>query len=191
MGDYMIRKTVAAILLAGMTLSVGACTSDAHGPNATTITFAHEFVDPTAETTVLEMETGEFVESVTLKGSGEGETYEFSYDSDILQYTGQGGNFYLCGSTATECYLHIMVQKDDGTLYDTTKESVMGWILKEFKLDSGNRALSYATSEDNVYNILIESEGKLIKVRVGAADKWPYSVEQLANAIDQGFVTGN
>ena len=191
MGDYMIRKTVAAILLAGMTLSVGACTSDAHGPKATTITFAHEFVDPTAETTVLEMETGEFVESVTLKGSGEGETYEFSYDSDILQYTGQGGNFYLCGSTATECYLHIMVQQDDGTLYDTTKESVMGWILKEFKLDSGNRALSYATSEDNVYNILIESEGKLIKVRVGAADKWPYSVEQLANAIDQGFVTGN
>ncbi|MBQ1294466.1 MAG: hypothetical protein IIY21_10530, partial [Clostridiales bacterium] len=119
----------------------------------------------------------------------EGETYQFSYDSDILQYTGQGGNFYLCGSTATECYLHIMVQKDDGTLYDSTKESVMGWILKEFKLNSGSRALSYATSEDNIFNILIESEGKLIKVRVGAADKWPYSVEQLANAIDSGFAT--
>ena len=145
----MIRKTVAAILLAGMTLSACACTADAHGPKATTVSFAHEFVDPTAETTVLEIETGEFVETVTLKGSGEGETYQFSYDSDILQYTGQGGNFYLCGSTATECYLHIMVQKDDGTLYDTTKESVMGWILKEFKLNSGSRALSYATSEDN------------------------------------------
>ena len=185
----MIRKTVAAILLAGMTLSACACTADAHGPKATTVSFAHEFVDPTAETTVLEIETGEFVETVTLKGSGEGETYQFSYDSDILQYTGQGGNFYLCGSTATECYLHIMVQKDDGTLYDSTKESVMGWILKEFKLNSGSRALSYATSEDNIFNILIESEGKLIKVRVGAADKWPYSVEQLANAIDRGFAT--
>lgn len=187
----MIRKTVAAILLAGMTLSIGACTSDSHGPKATTITFAQQFVDPTAETTVLEIETGEFVETVTLKGSGEGETYQFSYDSDILQYTGQGGNFYLCGSTATECYLHIMVQKDDGTLYDSTKESVMGWILKEFKLNSGRRALSYATSEDNIYNILIESGGKLIKVRVGTADKWPYSVEQLANAIDSGFRTGS
>ena len=116
MGDNMIRKTVAAILLAGMTLSACAC-------------------------------------------------------------------------TATECYLHIMVQKDDGTLYDTTKESVMGWILKEFKLNSGRRALSYATSEDNIFNILIESDGKFIKVRVGTADKWPYSVEQLANAIDSGFVT--
>ena len=183
----MIRKTVAAILLTGMALSFGACSSGSHTPKATTISFGQEFVDPTAETTVLEIETGEFIESVTLKGSGEGETYQFYYDSDILQYTGQGGNFYLCGSTATECYLHIMVQKDDGTLYDSTKESVMGWILKEFKLNSGNRAMSYATSEDNIYNILIESEGKLINVRVGTADKWPYSVEQLANAIDSGF----
>ena len=183
----MIRKTVAAILLTGMALSVGACSSGSHVPKATTVSFGQEFVDPTAGTTVLEIETGEFVESVTLKGSGEGETFQFYYDSDILQYTGQGGNFYLCGSTATECYLHIMVQKDDGTLYDTTRESVMGWILKEFKLDSGNRAMSYATSEDNIYNILIESEGKLINVRVGTADKWPYSVEQLANAIDSGF----
>lgn len=184
----MIRKTVAAILLAGMTLSVAACTSNSHVPKATAVTFAQEFVDPTATATVPEIETGEFVQTVTLKGSEEGETYQFSYDSDILQYTGQGGNFYLCGSTATECYLHIMVQKDDGTLYDSAKESVMGWILKEFKLDSGRRALSYATSEDNIFNILIESEGKLIKVRVGTADKWPYSVEQLANAIDRGFV---
>ena len=80
-----------------------------------------------------------------------------------------------------------MIQSDDGTLYDTTKESVMGYILKQFKLVSGKRALSYATSEDNVYNILIESDGKLINVRVGTADKWPYSVEQIANLIDSGF----
>ena len=183
----MIRKTVAAILLAGMALSFGACSSGSHTPKATTISFGQEFVDPTAETTVLTIESGEFIETVSLKGAEEGETYQFSYDSDILQYTGQGGKFYLCGSTATECYLHIMVQKDDGTLYDTTRESVMGYILKEFKLVSGRRAMSYATSEKNVYNILIESEGKIIKVRVGAADQWPYSVEQLANTIDSGF----
>ena len=183
----MIRKTVAAILLAGMALSFCACSSGSHTPKATTISFGQEFVDPTTETTVVTIETGEFLKTVTLKGSEEGETYQFSYDSDILQYTGQGGNFYLCGSTATECYLHIMVQKDDGTLYDTAKESVMGYILKEFKLVSGRRAMSYATSEKNVYNILIESEGKIIKVRVGTADQWPYSVEQLANTIDSGF----
>lgn len=183
----MIKKTVAAILLAGMTLSFSACSADSHGPKATTITFAQEFVDPTAEESVVTIETGEFFQTITLKGSGEGEEYQFKYDSDILQYTGQGGNFYLCGSTATECYLHIMVQSDDGTLYDTTKESVMGYIMKQFKLVSGKRALSYATSEDNVYNILIESDGKLINVRVGAADKWPYSVEQIANLIDSGF----
>lgn len=45
-----------------------------------------------------------------------------------------GMTLSACGSTATECYLHI-------------------------------------------------------KVRVGTADKWPYSVEQLANAIDSGFET--
>ena len=92
MGDNMIRKTVAAILLAGMTLSACAC-------------------------------------------------------------------------TATECYLHIMVQKDDGTLYDTTKESVMGWILKEFKLNSGSRALSYATSEDNIKEAMRRIAEALAKLK--------------------------
>ena len=129
--------------------------------------------------------------TVTLKGSGD-DTFPFSYDSDVLTYTGQGGNFFFVGSSPTECYLHIMVQSGDET-YEDAFQVAQGRIVEEYTLKSGRRAFCYKTSDANTLHVLIEAKDLvesgncLVKLTIGSPDDWYYSQEQIANMVDDGF----
>ncbi len=131
------------------------------------------------------------IESITLHGTGD-DTYTFSFDSDIITYSGQGGNFFLVGSSPTECYLHIMVQSASET-YDDALETESGRIIEKFTLDSGRRAFCYKTNDAGNIHVIIENDGigqsgtGLIKMTIGSADSWLYSYTDIANMVDRGF----
>ena len=188
----MNRRLTAGALIACMMLSVTACSGHTR---ATVIQTMESF--ETSQQSTLSEETSEalvqenIMGSVTLKGSGD-DTYPFSYDSDVLTYTGQGGNFFFVGSSPTECYLHIMVQSGDET-YEDAFQVAQGRIIEEYTLKSGRRAFCYKTSDANTLHVLIEAKDLvesgncLVKLTIGSPDAWYYSQEQIANMVDDGF----
>ena len=131
--------------------------------------------------------------TVTLYCLEAGEQYSFRYDSDILEYTGQGGDFYLVGSTSTKCYLHLIVQNWEEESYDSVRSAASDNNIEDFTLESGRRAFGYAGSVENTYHAVIDAEGivpsgnGLIKIYLGSIDSWPYSCEQIISMVDSGF----
>ena len=90
--------------------------------------------------------TDDTMETVTLKGS-EDDTYTFRYDSDIVTYSGQGGNFFLIGSSPTECYLHVMIQSN-GSYEDAlnTASGSLSLILPRVKTLEPNISSTFTLS---------------------------------------------
>ena len=190
-GMTMDKKTIAFALAALVMFSATACSGR---PNATVIQTMESFA--TAQQSASAGESGattldSSLESIVLRGSGD-DTYDFTYDSDIVTYSGQGGNFFLVGSSPTECYLHIMVQSGDET-YEGALSTSSGRIVEEYTLDSGRRAFCYKTNDANTLHVIIEandivtSGNGIIKITIGSADSWLYSQDQIANMVDQGF----
>ena len=188
----MNRRLTAGALIACMMLSVTACS----GHTRATVIQAMESFETSQQSTLSEETSAAVVQenimgSVTLKGSGD-DTFPFSYDSDVLTYTGQGGNFFFVGSSPTECYLHIMVQSGDET-YEDAFQVAQGRIVEEYTLKSGRRAFCYKTSDANTLHVLIEAKDLvesgncLVKLTIGSPDAWYYSQEQIANMVDDGF----
>ena len=188
----MNRRLTAGALIACMMLSVTACS----GHTRATVIQAMESFETSQQSTLSEETSAAVVQenimgSVTLKGSGD-DTFPFSYDSDVLTYTGQGGNFFFVGSSPTECYLHIMVQSGDET-YEDAFQVAQGRIVEEYTLKSGRRAFCYKTSDANTLHVLIEAKDLvesgncLVKLTIGSPDDWYYSQEQIANMVDDGF----
>ena len=186
------RRLTAGALIACMMLSVTACS----GHTRATVIQAMESFETSQQSTLSEETSAAVVQenimgSVSLKGSGD-DTYPFSYDSDVLTYTGQGGNFFFVGSSPTECYLHIMVQSGDET-YEDAFQVAQGRIVEEYTLKSGRRAFCYKTSDANTLHVLIEAKDLvesgncLVKLTIGSPDAWYYSQEQIANMVDDGF----
>ena len=130
------------------------------------------------------------METIALKGSDE-DAYQFSFDSDIITYSGQGGNFFLIGSSPTECYLHIMIQS--GSTYEDALNTASGRIVEDYTLDSGRKAFCYKTNDANTCHIIIEandivaSGSGTVKLTIGSEDSWLYSRKDIANMVDKGF----
>ena len=188
----MSKKTVAVALASCIMLSLTACSGHSKPTVIQTMeTFATTQNGTAAEQTESTSELADSMDIITLRGSGD-DTYSFDYDSDIIVYSGQGGNFFLVGSSPTECYLHIMVLDGDET-YDDAYSSAAGKIVEEYTLESGRRAFSYKTSDANTCHMIIDAKGIVssgngqIKITVGSADSWEYSLEQIANMVDKGF----
>lgn len=189
-GMTMKKRTIASALIVCSLLAATACDSHTKATVIQTMaTFETTGQNSLPEET--ESTTAEAVpEMITLRGSGD-DTYPFSYDSDIITYTGQGGKFFLVGSSPTECYLHIMVQSGSETYEDVLKAESER-IVEEFVLDSGRRAFSYKTSDASTCHVIIEagdiiSGNGLIKITIGSADSWMYSHTDIANMVDKGF----
>ena len=191
-GMTMKKRTIASALIVCSLLAATACSSR---PKATVVqtyeTFATTNESSGSEETEPPVTTGDPMESIMLRGTGDDE-YSFTYDSDIVTYTGQGGNFFLVGSSPTECYLHVMVQSGD-TTYDEALETESGRIDEEFVLDSGRRAFCYKTSDVSTCHVIIDasdinpSGNALIKITIGSVDSWLYTYKDLANMVDKGF----
>ena len=189
-GMTMKKRTIASALIVCSLLAATACDSHTKATVIQTMaTFEATGQNSLPEET--ESTTAEAVpEMITLRGSGD-DTYPFSYDSDIITYTGQGGKFFLVGSSPTECYLHIMVQSGSETYEDVLKAESER-IVEEFVLDSGRRAFSYKTSDASTCHVIIEagdiiSGNGIIKITIGSADSWMYSYKDIANMVDKGF----
>ena len=185
----MNKRTVAAALAACMMFSVTACSGHTKATVIQTMeTFAGSKESTVAESTTVVTDS---MDSVTLRGTGD-DTYSFDFDSDIIVYSGQGGNFFLVGSSPTECYLHIMVL-DNNETYEDYLDQAAGRIDGRYTLESGRRAFCFNTSDASTCHIIIEandivtSETGLIKITVGSVDSWEYSLEQIANMVDKGF----
>ncbi len=129
------------------------------------------------------------VEIICLENSTK---YPFQFDKSVLEYD-RGGDFHLVGSSATECYLNIVIQDWEEESYDVIKSTNSGSITKEFVLSSGREAFCYNTDIDNTYHMAIDADGivesgnGIIKISVGNADKWPLSVEEITEMVDAGF----
>lgn len=188
----MEKRTIAAALAVCTVLSATACSIR---PRATVIqtmeTFSSSQESSLTETSEATTAESAILETVLLKGSGD-DTYSFTFDSEMITYSGQGGNFFLVGSSPTECYLHIMVQSGD-TTYEDTFESAAGRIVEEYTLPSGRRAFCYKTSEANTLHVIIDAKDLvttgncLVKISIGSADAWPYSQSKIADMVDNGF----
>lgn len=191
-GMTMKKRTTALVLVACLMLAATACDNR---PKATVIQTMAPFETSQQSTVTEETEpavsTVSALENITLRGSGD-DTYTFTYDSDIITYSGQGGNFFLVGSSPTECYLHVMVQSGD-TTYEDALQTESGRIDEEFVLDSGRRAFCYKTSDASTCHVIIDgsdinpSGNALIKITIGSADLWLYTYKDLANMVDKGF----
>lgn len=185
-----MNKWITAIaLIAGMTIFMTACS----GRTRATVVQTQETYEATPTTS----DTAETIDvdddsmgSVTLNGSEE-DSYTFVYDTDIVTYSGQGGNFFLVGSNPTECYLHIMIQSGD--TYEDALKSASGRIVEEYTLDSGRRAVCFRTNDETSLHVIIEANDIIssgtgvIKITIGSADSWYYTQKQIANMVDKGF----
>lgn len=184
----MNKRIIFTVMLAFAMLFSAACSN----PAKPTIMQSMETFATTPQSSVSEVFVmDDPTESITLTGS-EDDSYTFSYDSDVITYSGQGGNFFLVGSNPTECYLHIMVQSGTGTFEEALK-TASGRIAEEYVLDSGRKAVCYKTNDASIYHIIIEandlvsSGDGIIKITIGSADKWLYSRQDIANMVDNGF----
>ena len=192
-GKHMNRKITAAVLAACMLLAFTAC--DKTGTGASEIHSQATFgttADPAQASNITPNFLEETFDEVML-AADTGSTYSFKYDTDIFAYTGQGGNFYLVGSDATKCFLHIIVQDQAAESFENSKNTYKDSITKEFSLDSGRNAFIYKTADANNIHIIIEGKGIIqsgngtISVYVGSFESWPYSTEQIAVLVDRGF----
>ena len=184
----MNRRAGAAVLIACFMLSSAACNK---APSATVVTVASSFgTEKTGGTSQGFMDA--IYENAVLT-SDTGNSYDFKYDCDIFAYTGQGGNFYLVGSDATKCFLHIIIEDQTDDSFDEAKKAYEKSITKEFTLGSGHRAFIYTTSDANNIHVIIDagdlvSSGKgLINIYIGSVESWPYTGEQIADQVDKGF----
>lgn len=192
LGNTMNKKITATVITACFMFSVTAC--DGH-TRATILQTPETFATASQSSDPAESRNSlledDMTESITLYGSAD-DTYAFTYDSDVITYSGQGGRFFLVGSSPTECYLHIMVQSGNET-YEEALETEAGRIVKQFTLDSGRRAFCYKTNDASADHVIIESDGiglsgtGLIKITIGSADSWLYSYTDIANMVDRGF----
>ena len=184
----MNRRAVFAVLVFCVMLASAACNKN---PSPTVIHAAETF--GTSGTTRADPGFMDAVYENVVLSSESGVTYDFKYDSDILAYTGQGGNFYLVGSDATKCFLHVIIQDQMNASFDEAKNAYQGSIKKEFTLDSGRKAFIYTTDDANNIHVVIDAEGivpsgkGLINIYVGSVETWPYSGEQIADQVDKGF----
>lgn len=176
--EVNMKRLTAALLTFCLLLSVTACRN---GTKSTTVNTA-------APTNVTEVSATEHPEEAFEKVellSESGASFMFTYDSDIIAYTGQGGKFYLVGSDATKCFLHINIQ--DNADFENAKTTYQSSVSKEFKTESGKAAFVYTTDNAAKYHIIIGTEKGILNIYVGASSEWPYSEEQIANIVDQGL----
>ena len=186
----MNKRITATVIIACMMLSLTSCSAHAKPTVMQTMESFGTFSQNPDSETVQSHITDDTMETVTLKGS-EDDTYTFRYDSDIVTYSGQGGNFFLIGSSPTECYLHVMIQSNGS--YEDALNTASGRIVEDYTLDSGRKAFCYKTSDANTYHIIIEandivvSGNGTVKITIGSADSWLYSRQDIANMVDKGF----
>ena len=184
----MNRRAVAAALILCVMMASVSCSDK---PSPTVIHEAETF--GTSGTTRAEPGFMDEVYEQVVLSSEAGVTYDFKYDSDILAYTGQGGNFYLVGSDATKCFLHVIIQDQVNESFDDAKTAYQGSITKEFTLESGRRAFIYTTDDASNIHVVIDAEGiinsgkGLISIYIGAVETWPFSGEQIADQVEKGF----
>lgn len=126
--------------------------------------------------------------------SESGAEIKYKYDSDLLSYVGQGGTFYLIGTDATKCFVHIVVQDVSFGSYAEAKEKDSKYGIKETELASGRKAYWYAVpGDDNNFHIVIDAKditpsGKgVISCYVGSKSAWDYTEEKIAFIMDKGF----
>ena len=190
----MMKRITALVMAACVMIQVTACGGNTNMTTSQTSVISHatkvtegsfDIIDPIAEE--------DAYRTVTLYCLEAGEQYSFRYDSDILEYTGQGGDFYLVGSTSTKCYLHLIVQNWEEESYDSVRSAASDSIIEDFTLESGRRAFGYAGSVENTYHAVIDAEGivpsgnGMIKIYLGSINSWPYSCEQIISMVDSGF----
>ena len=189
----MHRRLMALITAAGMVFSFTAC-GNAISPSAENITTdtVTEKTEMTSPTTVFN-NVFDAYRTATIYCLEAGEQYKFRYDSDILEYTGQGGDFFLVGSTSTKCYLHLIIQNWEEESYDSVREACTESGITDYTLESGRRAFGYPGSVENTYHVIIDADGivpsgnGMIKLYLGSIDSWPFSCEQIIRMVDKGF----
>ena len=186
----MKKKVIAAILTVSMLSAVSACY------NRTRPNYYKPKETSQAKYTTIATETSRFnyedsYEKAILY-SESGASYPFKYDSDIFSYVGEGGTFYLVGTDATKCFLHIIVQDVTDVSYIDAKTKNDN--ISEITLESGRKAFFYYVSgdEDNCHIVidaskLIPSGKGIINCYLGSKKAWNYTEAQIANMIDKGF----
>ena len=190
----MLKRITALALVTCLTMAMTACDSRTKTTAGQDVIISHatKLTDDTWDDLDLTDAESAF-RTVTLYCLEAGEQYKFRYDSDILEYTGQGGDFYLVGSTSTKCYLHMIIQNWEEESYDSVRSTCTESNIDEYTLESGRRAFGYAGSVENTYHVIIDAEGivpsgnGLIKIYLGSVSSWPYSCEQIIQLIDSGF----
>ena len=191
----MNRKTIAAILTVCMLIFVSACEDGKPVYYSEKETF-HTTNTETTKSSYYQIFENSYEYAVLYSESGA--EYKFRYDNDILAYTKQGGTFYLVGTDATKCFIHIIVQDTPGKSYEEAKISCTGKNIKEITLNSGRKAFYYNVPNDgtNCHIMIDASEivpsGKgVINCYVGSQGSWEYTEEKIATMIDNGFVPAN
>ena len=195
----MKKTIISTVVTLAMLCSLTACTNDQPPQNtdrATEITI----VEPSIEETNYDQTDDSKDDKVPNNASSSilitclenGTRYKFRYDKSILEYD-RGGDFHLSGSSATECYLHIIIQDWEEENYSAFKDSKTGKIIDEFTLSSGRQAFSYRSDIDNTYHVgvdangIVDSGNGVIKISVGKADRWSLSCQEITEMVDSGF----
>ncbi len=181
----------AVLLTLSMLISVSACGKTSEKNYSSQETFRKAYYEPAKPSkSFLNEDTYEQTEL----RSESGEVIKFLYDSDVISYIGQGGTFYLVGTDATKCFLHIVIQDVSAGSYEDAKTANSKYSPKDIALESGRKAFCFSVTgdEDNLH-IMIDAKdivpsGKgIISCYVGAKSAWEYSEANIANMIDKGF----
>lgn len=186
----MKKKVIAAVLTVSMLSAVSACErrprANYYKPKDTTIA---KYTTVATQNSKSNFE--EFYDKAILY-SESGASFPFKYDSDIFSYVGEGGTFYLVGTDATKCFLHIIVQDLPDRSYADARTKNEN--ITEFTLESGRKAFYYCVSgdEDNCHIMIdagnLASGGNcVINCYLGSKKSWDYTEVQIANMIDKGF----
>ena len=198
-GDNMKKTIIGTVVILAMLCSLTACANNQPQQNTERETEITN-TEPSAEEKNNELTddsnnnsfSNNAPASVLITCLENGTRYNFRYDKSLLEYD-RGGDFHLLGSSATECYLHIIIQDWEEENYSAFKDSNSENILEEFTLSSGRQAFSYSSDIDNTYHIVIDANGivdsgnGVIKISVGKADQWSLSYKEITEMVDAGF----
>ena len=187
----MNKKITATLLTLSVLISVSACGKTQAKYYPSQETFGKAYYEPAkpSKSPIYE----DTYEQTELRSEA-GETIKFMYDSDVISYIGQGGTFYLVGTDATKCFLHIVIQDASAGSFEEAKTANSKYAPKDIVLESGRKAFCFSvTGDENNLHIMIDAKdivpsGKgVISCYVGAKSAWEYSEANIANMIDKGF----
>lgn len=187
----MNKKLTAALLTLSVLISVSACGKTQTNYHTSQETFGKTYYEPAKPSkSPLYEDTYEQTELRSESGA----VIKFLYDSDIISYIGQGGTFYLVGTDATKCFLHIVIQDVSAGTYEDAKTANSKYDPKDIALESGRKAFCFTvTGDESNLHIMIDAKdivpsGKgVISCYVGTKSAWEYSEANIAKMIDKGF----